>query len=98
MKKVLFLNLNALRRVALMVFFSIMLLSLTSCVSLIDALLGNSTCIEPGCDRDARAHSSYCIIHSDKEPIEVDTSNPYKLHKPMSDEEIKTKVNINRKN
>ena len=91
MKKVLFLNLNALRRVALMVFFSIMLLSLTSCVSLIDALLGNSTCIEPGCDRDARAHSSYCIIHSDREPVEVDTSNPYKLHKPLDNRDVKLK-------
>ena len=91
MKKVLFLNLNALRRVALMVFFSIMLLSLTSCVSLIDALLGNSTCIEPGCDRDARAHSSYCIIHSDKEPVKVDTTNPYKLHKPLENTDVKLK-------
>lgn len=91
MKKVLFLNLNALRRVALMVFLSIILLSLSSCVSFIDALLGNSTCIAPGCDRDARAHSSYCIIHSDREPVEVDTSNPYKLHKPLDNRDVKLK-------
>lgn len=94
MKKVLFLNLNALRRVALMVFLSIILLSLSSCVSLIDALLGNSTCIAPDCDRDARdarAHSSYCIIHSDREPVEVDTSNPYKLHKPLDNRDVKLK-------
>jgi hypothetical protein len=98
MKKVLFLNSNALRKVVLMIFFSIMLLSLTSCAAIMDSLLGNSTCIEPGCDRDARKNASYCIIHSDKEYIEVDTSKPYKLHKPMSDEEMKTKVKINRKN
>ncbi len=91
MEKVLFLNLNTLRRVALMVFLSIILLSLSSCVSFIDALLGNSTCIAPGCDRDARAHSSYCIIHSDREPVEVDTSNPYKLHKPLDNRDVKLK-------
>ncbi|HZJ79855.1 MAG TPA: hypothetical protein VFC69_04685 [Dysgonamonadaceae bacterium] len=91
MKKVLFLNLNAWRRAALMVFFSIIILSFSSCASLIDALLGNSTCIEPGCDRDARAHSSYCIIHSDKEPVKVDTTNPYKLHKPLENTDVKLK-------
>ena len=91
MEKVLFLNLNTLRRVALMVFLSIILLSLSSCVSFIDALLGNSTCIAPGCDRDARAHSSYCIIHSDKEPVKVDTTNPYKLHKPLENTDVKLK-------
>ncbi len=99
MKKVLLLNLNALRKVAIMAFFCIMLLSLFSCATIIDSLLGNSTCIAPGCDNNTSGHSSYCIIHSDREPVEVDTTNPYKLHKPLSEEEMmKTKVNIKKKN
>ncbi len=98
MKKVLFLDLSFLRKSAMVVFFSIMLLSLSSCAAIINSLLGNSTCIEPGCDRDTSGHASYCIIHSDKEPVKVDLSKPYNLHKPLSDEEIKTKVNIKQKN
>lgn len=81
MKKVLLLDSAFLRKAALIATISIMLLSLSSCVSILNTLLGNSTCIEPGCDRDTRGRSSYCIIHSDREPIEVDVSNPYKLHK-----------------
>ena len=84
-------DLRFLRKTVLIVLFSIMLLSLSSCVTIIDSLLGNSTCIEPGCDRDARKHASYCIIHSDKEPVVVDTSNPYKLHKPQTSIDIKIK-------
>ena len=91
MKKVLSLNSNAFRKTTSIVLFSIMLLSLSSCAAIIDSLLGNSECIEPGCDRDARAHSSYCIIHSDREPVEVDTSNPYKLHKPLDNRDVKLK-------
>ena len=97
MKKVLSLNSNAFRKTTSIVLFFIMLLSLSSCAAIIDSLLGNSECIEPGCDRDARAHSSYCIIHSDREPIEVDVSKPYKLHKPMSDDEMKTKIQVNKR-
>lgn len=97
-KKVLLLDSTFLRKAAIVVFFSIMLLSLSSCVSILNTLLGNSTCIEPGCDRDTRGNSSYCIIHSDREPVEVDVSNPYRLHKTMSDEEMKARVKINRKN
>lgn len=98
MKKEIFIDLFSFRKVALIILFSIILLSFCSCSTLIDALLGNSTCIEPGCDRDTSGNSSYCILHSDKEVIEVDTSNPYKLHKPLSEEEMmKTKVKIKRK-
>ena len=89
---------SSLRKAALVVLLAFMLLSLSSCATIIDSLLGNSTCIEPGCDRDTSRHASYCIIHSDKEPVEVDVRNPYKLHKPLSEEEMKTKVKINRKN
>lgn len=96
MKKVILLELSFLRKINTVVFFSIILLSLSSCTAIINSLLGNSTCIEPGCDRDTSGHASYCIIHSDKEPVEVDLSKPYKLHKPMSEEELKTKVKINR--
>ena len=98
MKKVLFLNLKTLRKVALMLFFSIILLSLTSCATIIDSILGNSTCIAPGCDNNTSGHSSYCIIHSDREPIEVDVSKPYKLHKPLSEEEMRARVKIKKKN
>lgn len=94
MKKVLSLDLTSLRKVALIATISLMLLSLSSCAALLDSILGNSTCIHPGCDNDTMGHSSYCIIHSDREPIEVDTRNPYKLHKPMSEEEIRAKVKI----
>ena len=98
MEKVLLLDVTSLKKVALIASIAIMLLSLSSCVALMDALLGNSTCIEPGCDRDTSGHSSYCIIHSEKEPVEIDTKNPYNLHKPLSEEEMKTKVKINRRN
>ena len=94
MKKVLYLDLSTLRKVVLITTISIILLSLSSCATILDSLLGNSTCIYPGCDRDTSRHSSYCIIHSEKEPIEVDTRNPYKLHKPMTEEEMRTKVKI----
>ena len=72
MKKVLTLGIISLRKAALMILFVIILLSFSSCVTLFDALLGNTTCIEPGCDRDAFGKTSYCIIHSDREPVEVD--------------------------
>ena len=77
--------------------FSIILLSFSSCVAIVNALLGTSTCIEPGCDRDALGYSAYCIYHSDREPVEVNTKNLYKVHKPLSEEEMKAKVKINRK-
>lgn len=98
MKKVLLFSLSSLNKVVLIALLFIIFLSLSSCATIIDSLLGNSTCIEPGCDRDTSRHASYCIIHSDKEPVEVDVRNPYKLHKPLSEEEMKTKVKINRKN
>ena len=94
MKKVLFLNLNVLRKFALIVFLALIFFSFSSCTTLIDALLGNSTCIYPGCDRDTFGKSSYCIIHSDSEPVEVDTKNPYKLHKPIESTDIKIKRKI----
>lgn len=91
MKKELTLDIISLRKAALIILFVIILLSFSSCVTLIDALLGNTTCIEPGCDRDAFGKTSYCIIHSDREPVEVDTRNPYKLHKPIEHTDIKIK-------
>lgn len=94
MKKVLVLDLTSLRKSVLIVTISLMLISLSSCAAILDSLLGNSTCIYPGCDNDTTGHSSYCIIHSDREPVEVDTSNPYKLHKPMSEEEMRAKVKV----
>ncbi len=97
MKKTLLFDLTSLRKVALIATISFMLLSFSSCATIIDTLLGNSTCIEPGCDRDTSRHSSYCIIHSEKEPVEVDVKNPYKLHKPLSDEEMKAKIKLTRK-
>lgn len=97
MKKVLLLSQNTFRKVAVIVCFFIMLFTFSSCSTFIDTLLGKRTCIQPGCDNDARVNSSYCIIHSDREPVEVDVSKPYKLHKPMSDEEMKTKIQVNKR-
>ena len=94
MRKIAFIDLTSLRKTALIALFSIILLSLSSCATLIDSLLGNSTCIAPGCDNDTSGHASYCIIHSDREPVEVDTSKPYKLHKPLLEQEKRAKVNI----
>ena len=91
MKKVLSVNLISLRKAVLIVMFSIMLISFSSCVTLIDTFLGNSTCIQPVCDRDTSGKLSYCIIHSDREPVDVDIRNPYKLHKPIEHADIKIK-------
>ncbi|NLZ95893.1 MAG: hypothetical protein GX921_08730 [Bacteroidales bacterium] len=91
MKKVSVIDFTSLKKTALIALLSIIFLSLSSCAAIIDSLLGISTCIEPGCDRDARKNASYCIIHSDKEHVEVDVSNPYKLHKPPADIDIKIK-------
>lgn len=94
MKRVLFLSLNVLRKAAIVAFLSITVLSLSSCATIIDSLLGNSTCIYPGCDRETSGHKAYCILHSEMEPVEVDTKTPYKLHKPMSDDDMKTKIRM----
>ena len=91
MKKEIFIGLVSFKKAVLIIWFSIILLSFSSCVTLIDALFGNSTCIQPGCDRDTSGKSSYCILHSDREPVEVDISNPYKLHKPIEHSDIKIK-------
>lgn len=98
MKKLLTLDLISLRKATLILFFAIMLLSFSSCVALIDSLLGNSTCIEPGCDRDTSGHKAYCILHSDKEPVEVDTKTPYKIHQPLTEKDMKANIKLQRKN
>lgn len=104
MKKVLFLNLNAFRKVTIIVFFSIFLLSLSSCVAFVNALLGDTECAHPGCTRNASGKTAYCHFHvpptlNENEPIKIDSNNAYKLHKPLSEEEMmKTKVNIKKKN
>ena len=91
MKKHLSEILISLRKITLIVIFPIMLITFSSCVSFIETLLGSSTCIQPGCDRDTSVKSSYCILHSDREPVEIDTRNPYKLLKPIENTDIKIK-------
>ena len=103
MKKVSFIDLSFLRKAALIVLFSIMFLLLSSCVTFINALLDDPECAHPGCSRNASGKTAYCHFHvpptlNENDPIIIDTKDPYKLHKAMSDEEIKTKVKINRKN
>ena len=96
MKKVLFLNLNALGRVALMIFFSIMLLSLSSCATFINALLGDTECARPGCTRNASGKTAYCHFHvpptlNENGDVKIDSNNAYKLHKPLENIDVKLK-------
>ena len=103
MEKVSFIILISLRKTIMIVFFSIMLLSLSSCATFINALLGDTECAHPGCTRNASGRTAYCHFHvpptlNENEPVKIDSNNAYKLHKPLSEEEMKTKVKINRRN
>ena len=99
MKKELSENLISLRKAVLIVMFSIMLISFSSCASLIDALLGETACAHPGCNSNASGKTAYCHFHvpptiSENDHIKIDNKNAYKLHKPIEPIDIK----INRKN
>lgn len=96
MKKVLFLNFNALRKVALMVIFALILFSFSSCTTLVDALLGDTACAHPGCNSNASGRTAYCHFHvpptiSENDPIKIDSKNAYKLHKPLESTDLKIK-------
>ena len=95
MKKEFFKDFIFLRKTGMIVLFTIMLFSFSSCATIVNTLLGTSTCINPGCDRDALGYATYCIYHSDREPVEVNTKNIYKVDKPLSEEEMKAKMKKN---
>ena len=82
----------SLKKIGVIVLYSIILLSFSSCATIVNTLLGTSTCINPGCDRETLGYAAYCIYHSDREPVEVNTKNLYKVHKPLSEEEMKAKM------
>lgn len=96
MKKELILDFVSLKKSALIVMFSIMLLSFSSCVSLIDALLGDTACAHPGCNSNASGKTAYCHFHvpptiSENDHIRIDSKNAYKQHKPIEHTDIKIK-------
>ena len=93
MRKEFYRDFISLRKTGMIALLTILLLSFSSCASIVNTLLGTSTCVNPGCDRDALGYSAYCIYHSDREPVEVNTKNLYKVHKPLSEEEMKAKMN-----
>lgn len=96
MKKVATSDLISLKKSALIVLFAIMILSFSSCASLIDALLGETACAHPGCNSNASGRTPYCHFHvpptiSENEPVNIDYNNAYKLHKPIEPTDIKIK-------
>lgn len=96
MKKVLFIDLISLRKNTLIILFAITLLSFSSCVSLVDALLGDTACAHPGCNSNASGRTAYCHFHvpptiSETDHVKIDSKNAYKLHKPIEPTDVKIK-------
>lgn len=96
MKKVVTSDLVSLKKSTLVVIFAIMLLSLSSCGSLVNALLGETACAHPGCNNNASGRTPYCHFHvpptiSENEPVKIDYNNAYKLHKPLAPIDVKIK-------
>ncbi len=92
MRKEFYRDFISLRKTGVIAILTIMLLLFSSCASIVNTLLGTSTCVNPGCDRDALGYSAYCIYHSDREPVEVNTRNLYKVNKPLSGDVMKVKI------
>lgn len=96
MKKVILLDFISLRKAYLIVLFTIMILSFSSCASLIDMLLGESGCAHPGCNRNATQNTAYCHFHipptiNENDHITIDSKNAYKVHKPPAHTDVKIK-------